>query len=155
MRRHNAGVYLLADWAVNRCGCTVFKEQVSPTANAQHTEARMDLIVYSPLVAGAMHVDLTVISPLSQEALAKGSALHDGVAADLAARGKVRKYPGTEVFPFPIEDHGRVGDASSTVIRMLAPSENPDRGICISDLYRDLANTLQRASADAIMAAAA
>ena len=113
----------------------------------------MDLIVHSPLVAGALHIDLTVISAVSADALGNGSALRDGVASALAARCKIRKYANTEVYPFPIEDHGRIGESAVTVVRMLAPADNPERGIFIAELQRDLASTLQRASADAILSA--
>jgi len=153
VKRHNAGVEILADWAIRRCGCTVFKEQVLPTARDEHSEARMDLIVHSPLVSGALQIDLTVVSALSVDALGNGAALRDGVASALASRRKVRKYPNTEVYPFAVEDHGRIGEAAVTVIRMLAPVDNPERGIAIAELQRDLANTLQRASADSILAA--
>ena len=44
-----------------------------------------------------------VISASSVEALAKGSALHDGVAAETAISRKERKYPGCEVFALPVE----------------------------------------------------
>ena len=73
VRRHNAGVDILADWATQCCECTVFKEQVLPTAN-DHAEPRMDLIVRSPRVTGAMHIDFTVVSAVSREALEKGAA---------------------------------------------------------------------------------
>ena len=51
------------------------------------------------------------------------------------------------MYPFAVEDHGRIGDAALTVIRLLAPPDNPDRGMAIAELQRDLASTLQRASA--------
>ena len=114
----------------------------------------MDNIVHSPVVAGGIHVDLTVVSALSVDALGNGAALRDGVASALAARKKERRYPNTEVDPFAVEDHGRIGDAALTVIRMLAPPFNPDRGLAIAELQRDLASTLQRASADAVLPAA-
>ena len=111
----------------------------------------MDLIVLSPNVPGRMHIDLTVVSPLSVEALAKGSALRPGVAATLAASDKQSRYDQCKVFPFPIEDHGRFGDAARTVVRMLAPSE--DRSRSITSLYRSLAAVVQRGSAEAIITA--
>ena len=86
VRRHNTGVNILADWCVNFCDCLVFKEQVLPAANPDHMEARLDLLVHSPLVAGRMCVDFTVVSALGTEALSRGSAVRDGVAATIAAR---------------------------------------------------------------------
>ena len=113
----------------------------------------MDFIVHSPLVAGALHVDLTTVSALSVDARGNGAALRDGVASALAARRQIHKYLNTDVYPFPIEDHGRIGDSSVTVVRMLAPADNPERGMFIAELQRDLASTLQRASADAVLSA--
>eukprot|EP00973_Karenia_brevis_P006364 865651-Karenia_brevis.AAC.1 len=77
VRRHNAGCDVLADWAEQCCDCQVHKEQVVPHANPDHAEARMDLIVYSPRIAGPVYVDLTVVSALSIEALSKGAATRD------------------------------------------------------------------------------
>ena len=113
----------------------------------------MDLIVHSPLVAGPMHVDFTVVSALSRESLAKGSASVDGIASALASAVKMRKYPGCEVFPFAVEDHGRFGDSAATVIKMLAPQEPSERNRAISVLYQDMACTLQRAAAESVIAA--
>ena len=153
VRRHNAGCAVLADWAEQECDCTVFREQVLPTANPDHAEARMDIVVNSPLVASALYVDLTVVSALSVEALAKGSALRDGTAAGLAARDKVSRYPNCRVWPFPVEDHGRVGEDSMEFIRTIAPQEPARRSAAIAQLYQSLACVLQRCAADSVIAA--
>ena len=113
----------------------------------------MDLIVHSPMVSGALQIDLTVVSALNVDALGNGAAQRDGVASALASRRKVRRYPNTEVYPFAAEYHGRIGEAAVTVIRMLAPVDNVERGIAIAELKRDLASTLQRASSDSILGA--
>ena len=84
-----------------------FKVQVLPCASDGHSEARMDLIVYSPQVAGGLHIDVTVVSALSLEALARGSALHEGTAARLASTRKEKKYSICEVYALPVEAHGR------------------------------------------------
>ena len=155
VRRHNAGVNVLAEWA-ERCGCKVFKEQVVPTAAAaadEGHEARLDLVVFSPLVAGPAYVDFVVPSALSRESLAKGSALKDGMAAALAASKKCRKYPGCAVYPFPVEGRGRIGDAAATFVRLIAPWAPAERSKSIAELYHDLASVLQRASAEAVVAA--
>ena len=152
VKRHNAIVDAVANWVVSYCDCTVFKEQVMPNASEGHNEARMDLIVHSPHVAGGLHIDITVVSALSVEALAKGSALHDGVAANLATSRKERKYAGCEVYAFPIEAHGRIGSTASTVIRMLAPQSSSERSRAISAIYQDIASILQRWNADSMLA---
>ena len=54
--------------------------------------------------------------------------------------------------PFVIEAYGRLGDAATTLVRMLAPLGGT-RSAVISELYQDLSCTLQRASADTVMAA--
>ena len=98
---------------------------------------------------------MTVVSALSVEALAKGSALRDETAADLATSQKARKYPGCEVYAFPIEAHGRLGNSATIVVRMLAPQNPSERSQAISSLYQDISCILQRHNADAIMAAMA
>jgi hypothetical protein len=113
----------------------------------------MDLVVFSPLVAGPMFVDLTVVSALSVEAVAKGSASRDGVAAGLAADDKCIKYPNCRLMPFPLEDHGRIGDAAMCFAKLIAPQDLAKRSVVISRLYQGLAAVLQRTSADAVLAA--
>ena len=152
VRRHNAGVNAIADWAEQCCECTVVKEQVLPAANDEHTESRLDLVIHSPRAAGPIYVDFTVVSAVCMRSLEKGSALADGVAAAVAATEKTDKYPGCTVFPFPVEAHGRLGEAAVTLLRMLAPV-GPGRSSAIAGLHQDLACTLQRASADAVLAA--
>ena len=73
VRRHNAGCAVLAEWAERECECTVFREQVLPTANPDHAEARMDIVAFSPRLPDPVHVDLTVVSALSVEAIGRGS----------------------------------------------------------------------------------
>ena len=155
VRRHNELVSVLRRWCEKRCGCVVHIEQVLPTASDGHTLSRMDLIVHSPLLPTPLFIDLTVVSAVSREALARGSASNDGVASEIAAARKVKKYPGCEVHAFPIEDHGRLGEAARTAIRMLAPRDPVIRSQAIADLYQDLACVAQRMSADAVIAAAA
>ena len=101
------------------------------------------------------YIDVTVVSAQSVEALSKGSALHDGVAAELATSRKERKYAGCEVYAFPIETLGRFGNKATTVVRMLAPQSPAERSSAIAVLYQDIASILQRWNADAIMAAMA
>ena len=153
VRRHNAGCDVLEKWLVEACDCTVFREQVLPTANRDHAEARMDVIAYSPKVAGPIHIDLTVVSALSVEALSKGSALHDGIAASIASGRKHSKCPNCRLFPFPVEDHGRFGEDALTVIRMVALGDPVARSAAIGGLYQGLASTLQRVAADSVITA--
>jgi hypothetical protein len=155
VRKHNNCLGVLADWAEEEGDCTTFREQVLPTASPDHSQARIDLVVFSPRVAGPMFVDLTVVSALSVEALAKNSATQDGVAARLAAADKVNKYPQCRLMPFPLEDHGRLGDAAMNFAKLIAPVDPERRSVALSRLYHGLAAVLQRTAADAIITACA
>ena len=82
----------------------------------------MDLVVHAPGLAEPIMVDLTVVSALTQDALALGSARRDGAAAAAAARRKRARYPGVAVVPFAVEDHGRLGEEALALTRLLAPA---------------------------------
>ena len=113
----------------------------------------MDLIIHSPNVIGAVKVDLTVVSALSMEALSKGAGIRDGVAASLAEADKEDKYSNTTVVGFAVEDHGRLGESALELVRALAPAEPSARSTAIRSLHQALSSTLQRAAADAVIAA--
>ena len=113
----------------------------------------MDLVVHVPGVASPFYVDLTVANALSVMALADGSAIRDGTAADLTARGKRRDYPLCSVTPFVIEDHGRLGEEALQFIRAVAPADPAERSKAIRRLHQSLGATLQRISADAVISA--
>ena len=153
VRRHNACVRVLGDWCEREAGCTVLFEQVGVTASTGHPEARLDLILWSPRVVGAIRVDFTVAGALSVEALGRGSGIRTGVAAALAEHDKHRRYDAGVVHPFAVECHGRLGEEARALIRMLAPEAPHERSVAIGRLHQALAATLQRASADAIIAA--
>jgi len=144
----------LGDWAINWCGCTVFYEQVLPTAHETHNETRLAFIVHSPRVAGTLCVHWTVVSALSQVALSKASTITDGMTARLAANRKIAKYPGCITYPFRVEDHGRVGEANLSFANIIAPIESPDGSKAPNTLYQNLVAVLHCASASAIIAAA-
>eukprot|EP00973_Karenia_brevis_P060117 8365915-Karenia_brevis.AAC.1 len=63
-------------------------EVLVPWAAPNRPEARMDLVIHAPEIASPFYVDLTVVSALSSDALAGGSAVRNGAAAEIAARGK-------------------------------------------------------------------
>ncbi len=114
----------------------------------------MDLIIYSPRVAGAIYVDFTVVGALTLEAIARGSALYDGVAFDLAAQRKQQRYSHCVTWAFAVEDHGRLGEDAVCLLRALAPTEPQLRSRAIASVHQSLACTPQRCSADAMLAAA-
>ena len=115
----------------------------------------MDLVIHAPHLANAIHVDVTVVTALSQEALAAGSARRDGAAAQTAARNKRARYPNCPVIPFVIEDHGRLGEEAIQLARRLAPMVPTERSSAIRRLYQSLGAVLQRHSADSVLAATA
>ena len=113
----------------------------------------MDLIVHAPNIVGPVHIDLTIVSAAAREALGKGSASKDGVAASFAAARKRAKYPMCAVLPFVMEEHGRLGDDALSFARKIAPRGTDERSEALRELYQALGATMQRASADAIIAA--
>ena len=113
----------------------------------------MDLVIHAPHVAEPIHVDLTVVSALSQDALALGAPRRDGAAAAAAARRKRARYPRVAVVPFVVEDHGRLGEEALAMVRLLAPRDGATRSGAIRQLYQSLGSVLQRHSADAVLAA--
>ena len=113
----------------------------------------MDVVIRAPHLAAPVYVDVTVVSALSQEALAGGSSNRDGAAAANAAKGKVDDYPLCPVTPFVIEDHGRLGDDALRLARVLAPSEPAARSKAIRLLYHSLGAVVQRYAADSVITA--
>ena len=158
VRRHDAACAVLAGWCENMGCCLVagqkpWGEVLVPWAALRRPEARMDLVIHAPGFATPVYVDLTVASALSQEALAGGSAVRSGAAAEIAAKGKVRDYPSCAITPFVIEDHGRLGEEALCLIRALAPVDPVERSTAIRRLHQSLGATLQRCAADAVIAA--
>ena len=152
LRRHDGARDILGDWCEEN-HCVVQREIVLPMANAQRAEARMDLVVYCPESNVPAYLDVSIVSALSQEARASGSAKHDGKASEIVAKGKRKDYPLIHVTPFIVEDHGRFGSDSVAFLKRVAPSDPAARSRAISDLYHRLGAFLQRAAADAVLAA--
>ena len=113
----------------------------------------MDLVVRAPGIAAPYYIDVTIVSALSQAALAGGSDVRDGAAAELAARGKATDYPLCSVTAFVVEDHGRLGENALQLVRALAPIDPVERSVAIRRLHQTLGATLQRSAADAVIAA--
>ena len=151
MRRHDGGRDILADWCEEH-HCIVQREVILPLA-ANRAEARMDLVVYTPDSATPTYVDISIVTALSHQALASGSAKHDGKASEIAGKGKRKDYPLINVTPFIVEDHGRFGSDAVSFLKQVAPSEAGARSKAMGDLYHRLAAFLQRTAADSILAA--
>ena len=151
VRRHNAACAVLCEWAEQQ-NCLVYREVVLPTSAPDRPEARIDLVIRPP-GAGALYIDLTVVSALTREALQHGSARRDGAAATVAARHKRAKYPQCQVTPFVIEDHGRLGEDAVALIKLLAPIDPVRRSKAVRALHQSLGAVLQRHAADAVLAA--
>ena len=122
-------------------------------ASVDRPESRMDLILHAPAQDSPVHIDLTIVSPVSREALARGSADREGTAAMMAASRKRAKYPLIAVLPFVIEEGGRLGEDALGFVRKLAPREPKKRVEALNSLNHALGATLQRTAANAITAA--
>ena len=158
VRRHDSACAVLGQWCEDM-GCQLEAGQKSwgevlvPWAAPSRPEARMDLVVRAPGIATPFYIDVTIASALSQEALAANSAVSDGAAARVAARGKLRDYPNCPVTPFVVEDHGRLGDEALQFLRLLAPEDPGDRSKALRRIHQSLGATLQHVAADAVIAA--
>ena len=138
-----------------RWGGSVSKEAVLPYAAPDVPEARLDAVIRSAAATGQQAIDITVVSPLTQEMPRHGLAARvPGAAASAAAAHKREKYPGISVVPFVVEHFGRWGEDAIALAKRLAPAEGHLRAEAISELYQDIASAIQRANADAILAAA-
>ena len=122
MRRHDAVVRLLHEYARDHLGLPCLLEQHTAPSTPDHEHDRIDLIVQ---IAGAeTHVDVAVVSPLtSQHDLIKTRARHDGHAAIQTANRKRNRYPNLGVLPFVIEDYGRPGKEAIGLVRTLAAAD--------------------------------
>ena len=129
------------------------REVAMPHAAPNKPEARMDPVIHAPGVAAPIDVDLTVCCATSDEALSKGAASRDGVATELAAYKKRRKYRNISLVAFALEDHGRIGDEALRLARRLAPRALDERSAALRSLYQALSCTLQRLQADSAIAA--
>ena len=152
VRRHDNGCAALAAWCEDM-GCTVHREVVFPNSTPDRPEARMDLVIHAPHLSEPVHVDVTIVSALAQEAMLAGAARRDGAAAGVAARRKRAKYPHCNVLPFVVEDHGRFGEEALALVRSLAPVDNTKRSPAIRRLYQTLGSVLQRHAADSVVSA--
>ncbi len=96
-------------------------------------------------------MDVTVVNPTAAEYISKGSASRNGAAAETAELNKTRKYPGTTISPFAVEEFGRLGECAIRLIKAIAPTEPDERSKAINDIYRRIAGIVQKVSADAII----
>ena len=153
-KRHDGLRDVLCAWAGTH-GCTESKETVLPYAAPGLDEARLDAVVRAASAAGRQLIDVTVVTPLTQEMLRHGtSARVAGAAASAAARYKRGKYPLVSMIPFVIEHYGRWGADALALAKRLAPGPDRGRSEALSTLYQDISCALQRANADAIISAA-
>ena len=109
--------------------------------------------MYGPTLGAPAHLDTTVASALSVEALRAGSAARPGVAAELAEQGKRRDYPNIAIVPIAVEDHGRLGAPALAFFRRAAPAGRSERSLALRGLFQALGAGLQRVGADAVLTA--
>eukprot|EP00969_Alexandrium_andersonii_P014702 642122-Alexandrium_andersonii.AAC.1 len=97
MRRHDDVRDVVAQFAVEHGGAAA-SECILPYAAPGTQEARMDAVLRTARAAGQHLVDVSVVTPLSQEMLRHGAASRvPGAAAAAAARHKRAKYPNVNV----------------------------------------------------------
>ena len=82
-------------------------EVLVPWAAPAREETRMDLVIHVPDVTSPFYVVLTIVGALSSDALASGLAIRDGMAAEVAACGKIRDFQNCSITRYVIEDHSR------------------------------------------------
>ena len=125
-RRHDRVRESLAAFA-EEYGSSVTKECILPYMAPGLLEGRMDVVLRAARAAGQTLVDVTVVSPLTQEMLRHGNAARTaGTAAAAAASHKRSKYRNVDVVPFVIEHSGRWGEDAIALAKSLAPP--PDKG---------------------------
>ena len=153
-RRHDSVNAELGAYATGQRG-TADAECILPYASDRLPQARLDTLVRTAKATGRSILDVTVVSPLTQEQLRSGQASRvPGAAAAVAACHKRAKYPLIEVVPFVLEHFGRLGEDARAFIKRLAPATGSARSAAIAHAYQALSCALQRANADAVIAAA-
>ena len=95
-------------------------EQLVPEAAPHLAAPRMDICA-TDSTGAALHVDLTVASPITCSAMRAGSSYKPGVAADILARHKINKYGLAQLIPFAIETFGRMSDNACGLLCTTAP----------------------------------
>ena len=121
--RHDALVAFLHNEVTNTLHLPCTHEQHQQPSPG-HTDDRIDLIL--ALEGDTLNIDVAIVSPLTtQPDLQRTRAKHDGHPSKAEATRKRTRYPNHNVLPFIIEDHGRPGQDTITLIRTLA-TKYPD-----------------------------
>jgi hypothetical protein len=156
IRRHDAACKCVAAHAESQ-GCSAEREVVLPLAAPTRPLARMDVVVHGRTSVDGQptYLDITVVSPLTAEMVRTGgSARNPGAAAKAAAAHKRALYPNVPVVPFAVETFGRWGEDARAWALSLAPPPLMGRTEAIAGIYQDVSVAVQKANADAILAAA-
>ena len=153
-RRHDSLRDSISAFAAAHGGSAV-TECILPYASPSLPEARLDSVIRSAHSAGRKIIDVTVVTPLSQEMLRHGAAARaPGAAASAAARHKRAKYPLIHIIPFVVEHFGRWGEDALSLAKSLAPAPCSGRSEALAALYQDVACSIQKSNADAVLSAA-
>ena len=126
-----------------------------PTAANSTDESRMDLNIRFPNHPQPIQVGATISDATSIKALSTNAANRDAAAAQVLESRKIRKYPSINAMPFCVEPHGRFGECTTQLARLLAPKDPTERSRAIAELYHSVSAVLQRANAEAIISATA
>ena len=113
----------------------------------------MDVVCQTP--TGLFLIDISVTDAVSEDPRHNSShAHHDGTAATGREHDKHRRYNNhPNLIPFVFETGGRWGTTADSWIKTVAPTDPQERADTISQLRYDMATSLQRSIADAILTA--
>ena len=120
-----------------------------PTPTLKHPRADVSLVDEDECQT---HLDLTIVSATSQQALQAGASSKVGVAAKQSERAKKSKYDPHLVTPLVLESGGRAVSEFSQFIKDLLPIGHT-RSTVAQQIWQSIAVALQRANARAVLQA--
>ena len=104
---------------------------------------------YINMQGESIHLDTAIVSPLSIQALEKGSHAMSGVAAKLYELYKINKYNPFHIIPLIWEHGGREGARAREWVKSQLPSGHV-RSQAAQSIWQTLSVTVQRANARTI-----
>jgi hypothetical protein len=160
-RRHNRCRDTFAGW----CSANLDQEALTeqhipewdrPDGKGGVERAILDVVLpQNPAGPGRISIDVSVVEPTSADvAAARARARRPGLAAADRERTKHRRYPGSFLLPAVMEAGGRWGSEFRRWARAALP-QGPERAAMLADLRQQMAVSLQRGVAAALLGSAA
>jgi len=146
IKRHDDVRDMLAGWC-RQNGCI----NVNTETHVSHREknhCRSDIDYVDQTNGQVVHLDIAVVSPLSVQALEKGSARTPGVAAKTHEIHKVTKYS-HNIIPIILEHGGREGARAREWVKSQLPDGHM-RSQAAQVIWQSIAVSLQRANSKTI-----